>query len=238
MNLREMWLAFLNKEYAQILRCNTSDEAIVKKNFCSDDMLESIGHLRVKWTFESDKEYLAFLSIEARVSQYFEERELLTNFTCDADICELHYHGQKKVLATLTKLPRSSPGAITMGDRAVISYKLPAEPKFSDTIWSLRFIDPLPSSDSDTMLGILTKERSCDKSRENTDILDEPSILSLGGRVRLNVEMWPRHSIFPYVFNAVEHLSKSPHRIPDLDFLLGRDLKMIRELNIYKSLSQ
>lgn len=202
MDFEQLWNALQRKSYGEILGNPGFYTQTDKKAFLRGRTADKPDQ-PARSTFGSFEEYLATLSIAARLSQEYDEQDQRREFWCCANIKQLKSRVGNRVLATLVKVKKEDADAMTLGDKAVVRYVLPGMKKLSVTNWDLRFIEALPSSAKGTLFGVLERERPAvkrltedGKALEGTKtVRSEPSILSGKGLpIQLHVNVVPRHS--------------------------------------------
>ncbi|KAK6076381.1 hypothetical protein SCUP515_05544 [Seiridium cupressi] len=165
MDFDELWNALLHSQYSKILQNGAFQDNSVKQRFLRRKKADK-DHLPAKLSFGSKEEYIATLSVEARITQEYEEREQRQSFRCSATVEQMMCKGKNINVVSLTNVPSKNHDAIRPGDKAMVRYKQPAAEHFRRGQWELRIIESPPSSEPRTLLGLLESPRTSSPSKD------------------------------------------------------------------------
>ncbi len=202
-----IWQDFVRQDYDGVLR-------ILINNNSPIPGLENRESQRAKLSFSSFKEYLCTLGLCAKIEQEISERYQGYQFNTIIRILEPQDDISK--LAGLLKIPETIRDEISAGDKAYLNFRVGRS--FEKKSWTLQFIEPFPCSPPGLMTATLTRpNRENDKEYTpqtipwpdaQTPANVIPHIMKGKGN-ECQVVIVPGHSIFPYVFQALDILWKT-----------------------------
>lgn len=215
----DLWQYFTYKDYGTVLKTLNADKLVPKEVLGKNPQA-------AKYRFSSFAEYLCTLGLCAKIEQVITERDQYHTFHCNIRVLE--QPGSSKLIALLL-IPEKCRGEIVPGDKAEVHFRVGMD--FEKAFWELKFIEPLPSSPPGVMTATIqrsigkddkNKSKDKDKSKDVSQFtpttiplpknVDAAEAISSIGKHKGNgckVVTLPRHSIFPYVFQALEDLLKS-----------------------------
>ncbi|KAK9774100.1 hypothetical protein AB5N19_06909 [Seiridium cardinale] len=201
MDFDELWNALLHSQYSKILQKGAFQDNPVKQRFLRRKKADK-GHLPARLSFGSKEEYIATLSVEARITQEYEEREQRQSFRCSAIVEQMIFKGKNINVASLTNVPSKNHEAIRPGNKAMVRYKQPVAEHSRRGQWELRIIESPPSSEPRTLLGLLESPRTTDGQHYIASARFPES-----EQVEFSVDMAPRHSQYVSIFQAQQILA-------------------------------